>query len=59
MDPDHVQRIAAGEVHTPEVDAAIKQEMDDLIASLSSKRRRKIQVSGERRRDSADSGRTS
>ena len=57
MDPADVQRIAAGEVHAPDVDAAIKQEMDELIASLSSKRRRKIEVTGERRGDLADSKR--
>ena len=43
--------IAAGEVHAPEVDAAIKAEMDELIAALSSKRRSKIEAAGERRRD--------
>ena len=52
-----MQRIAAGEVHAPEVDAAIKQEMDELITSLSSKRRRKIEAAGERRGDLADSKR--
>ena len=57
MDPADVQRIAAGEVHAPDVDAAIKQEMDELIASLSSKRRHKIEVAGERRGDLTDSKR--
>ena len=51
MDPKHVQRIAAGEVHAPEVDAAIKQEMDELVAFLSSKRRLRVEAAGERRQD--------
>ena len=51
MDPRHVQRVAAGEVHAPEVDAAIKQEMDELVAFLSSKRRQRVEAAGERRQD--------
>ena len=54
MDAADVQRIAAGEVHAPEVDAAIKEEMDELIASLASKRRSKIEAAGERRRDTVN-----
>jgi hypothetical protein len=53
IDPAYVQRIAAGEVHAPEVDAAIKQEMDELITSLSAKRQRANDVAGDRRHSAA------
>ena len=50
VEASYVQQIAAGEIQSAEVDAALKQELDELTALLLSRRSYDVTGTNERRR---------